>query len=191
MFKIYQKKKSVFKELVIGCYDTGTAARDSSGSDPRRDTGRDQVPCAAQLEHQCSEGGSMRRRTRWRFSPSKTLLLVIVISSTGTSTLTSLPLVLTDQSHNQRNTQVQTPRWAPVFWNIPRSCLLNKRVSTREISVTTTHASTNAFIFLWTDCITTHSQTVLKTQTASELLLKRVPFFALAIKPRTHPKGDQ
>lgn len=62
--KSTKKKKSVFKELVIGCYDTGTAARDSSGSDPRRDTGSDQVPCAAQLEHQCSEGGSMRRRTR-------------------------------------------------------------------------------------------------------------------------------
>lgn len=45
------------------------------------------------------------------------------------------------------------------------------------------------FSFEQIDCITTHLQTVLKTQTASELFLKLAPFFAWAIKPRTHPKG--
>lgn len=37
--------------------------------------------------------------------------------------------------------------------------------------------------------IITRSQTALKTQTASKLFLKRVLFFALAIKPKNTPKG--
>lgn len=87
------------KKLVLGSNDT--AAGNSSGNNHKRDTVGHQAPRFVQLlKLRCSKvAGGMRRRSRRRFSPTRTLLLIIVISSTGTSTLTSLPMVLTDQFH--------------------------------------------------------------------------------------------